>query len=193
MTSVGRRGPGLRQEGRTGAGGGGGGGQPGILAAGCSAALDHTRAPHTATSRRRQGNGVGGRKGGKPGRGILGRVGWRGEPPVRPDWLLCSGLPCGQASKKVSVRFNWKQSRLSGPEESTRGSIRAACGVGVSLNCCAGSKTLIQVEGKLSTSRYIPDWLEPEDGETEAQRSKVIFPEPHSQWVVGPGSKPRSF
>ena len=44
---------------------------------GCRAALDHTRAPPHRHIQAAAGERGGGRKGGKPGRGLLGRVGWR--------------------------------------------------------------------------------------------------------------------
>ena len=117
MTSVGQRGPGLRQEGSAGARGEGG--QPGILAAG----LQGRSRPHEGAPTPPHPGGGGGTWGWQErreaGERPSGEGGVEGEPPVRPDWPLCSGLLCGQALKKVSVRFNWKQSRLSGPEEST--------------------------------------------------------------------------
>nr|XP_019774684.1 uncharacterized protein LOC109547311 [Tursiops truncatus] len=129
------------------------------------------------------GRGTGWAAGKEGSRGEAFWGGWGGG-----ESLLCSGLPCGQALKKVSVRFNWKQSRLSGPEESTRRSIRAACGAGVSLNCCAGSKTLIQVEGKLSTSRWgnrgtekqsdLPRATQPVGGRASLQTQVFLSPKP---------------
>ena len=111
-------------------------GSPGSWRWGCRAAPAHTRAPHTASSKRRRRPGVpgwaGDRKGEEPGRGLLGKLGWRRASCPPSDWPLCPGFLCGQALKTVGVRFEWKQSRLSGWEE-FMGVSRAACGGGVGV------------------------------------------------------------
>ena len=104
-------------------------GSPGSWRWDCRAALAHTRAPHTAASKRRWRPGVpgwaGDRKGEQPGRGLLGKVGWRRASCPPTDWplrfLVWSNL-------EDSVRFEWKQSRLSGWEEFMGVSIKPACG-----------------------------------------------------------------
>lgn len=103
-------------------------GSPGSWRWSCRAALAHTRAPHTTASKRRWRPGVpgwaGDRKGKQPGRGLLGKVGWRRASCPPTDWPLSFIVWSNLEESQCEIRMETEPAfRLGG----IHGSLHQAC------------------------------------------------------------------